>query len=70
MTQSYASCQAQCVTGGGNLALITSDAENTLAVSACMLGGYGAPCTIGTTDQASEGTWVNVDGTSTSYFSW
>jgi hypothetical protein len=66
-TSAWATAETACGADGGTLATITSSAQN-----AAVIGAYSAnvPFWIGFTDSATEGTFLWVDGTPTSYTNW
>lgn len=67
-----AAARQECLARGGDLAWITSAAENALASQAC-LGASGGPaagkgCWIGAKKAATSVTWLN--GTTSTYINW
>lgn len=65
--QSWVASRTVCQGLGGDLATINTAAENTTAGTTC---GAGNNCFIGATDQATEGTWVTVNGSAVPYINW
>lgn len=61
----WASARADCVTRGGDLASITTDAENLFVEAAIPDTSW-----LGGTDAASEGTWLWSNGDAWSYANW
>lgn len=66
IAQTWTQAQSTCQANGGNLATVTSAAVNTLLTNNLPSGGGW----IGFTDQASEGTFVWVDGSPVTYTNW
>lgn len=65
----YSQAQAYCANMGGYLAIIGSQAENSFLYEYIKSCGFKSAY-FGLTDEAKEGTWMNVDGTPVSYTNW
>ena len=62
----FADARLQCVTGGYDIASVTSEEENTLLGS--LVTGHS--CWIGFNDIDNEGTFIWADGTEVTYTGW
>jgi len=68
---SWTDAQAFAVVLGGNLATVDDMAENDWIVATFgQFGGVNRQLWIGMTDQAVEGTWAWIDGSSTGFTNW
>ena len=62
----FADARLQCVTGGYDIASVTSEEENTLLGSLVT----SSSCWIGFNDIDNEGTFIWADGTEVTYTGW
>lgn len=66
---SWEAAQAYCQSLGGNLAMITDEAENTAVFDYMKSSGYDNAF-FGLSDSAEEGNWTWADGTAVVYDNW
>lgn len=69
-TNNWATAQQQAQAVGGNLVSINDATENAAIQAAAQAAGLTGSVWLGFTDQATEGTWLWADGSTSTYTNW